>query len=174
MVTKVCFISKFLLILVVVMQIVIGCNNPTRIEAADKTLIINDTLKLSAYFDECGEFGGHREQMRIYKIRGTIPGGSSDTLGADFYVDTVKCASDNRKRVFVRIKSKVLTVDDKRLLLNYMGDLLKKALNEGMYSNAGKVYNIKCGMPKIDISYLDDGQDWDGFYKMKRFVFSKK
>ena len=174
MVTKACFISKILLILVVVMQMVGGCSNPTRIQTTDKTLIVNDTLKLSAYFDECGEFGGHREQMRIYKIRGTIPGGSSDTLGADFYVDTVKCASDNRKRVFVRIKSKVLTVDDKRLLLNYTGDLLKNALNEGVHSNAGKVYNIKCGMPKIDISYLDDGQDWDGFYKMKRSVFRKK
>ena len=88
MVTKTCFISKILLILVVVMQMVGGCSNPTRIQITDKTLIINDTLKLSAYFDECGEFGGHREQMRIYKIRGTIPGGSSDTLGADFYVDT--------------------------------------------------------------------------------------
>ena len=169
------FVSKALSSLMIITQLLCGCSNPTKIKVkvSNRTLIITDTLKLSAYFDECGEFGGHREQIRIYKIEGTFPGDSLDTLGADFLIDTVKCASDNRKRIFSRMKTRILTGNDKRVILQYMGKLLVNALNETWHSNAGKVYKVKCEMPEIDISYVDDGQNWNGFHEMKNSVFGQ-
>ena len=148
-----------------------GCSNPIKTKASNRTLIITDTLEMSAYFDECGEFGGHREQIRIYKIEGSVPGDSLDTLGADLLIDTVKCASDNRKRILDKTKTKILTSDDKRVILKYVSELLENALNETWHSNAGKVYSVQCKMPKLAVSYLDDGQDWDGFYEMRNSVF---
>lgn len=167
------FIPKALLILFVAIQLLYGCSNPAKIKtkANNRTLIISDTLRLYAYFDECGEFGGHREQIRIYKIKGTIPGDSLDTLGADFLIDTVKCAPDNSKRLFRKTKTKILTRNDKKVLLKYMSELLENALNETWRSNAGKGYGVKCEIPKLDVSYLDDEQDWDGFYEMRNSVF---
>ena len=167
------FIPKALLILFVAIQLLHGCSNPVKIKTKpyNRALIINDTLRLSAYFDECGEFGGHRVQIRIFKIKGSMFGDSLDTLGADFLIDTVKCASDNSKRIFRKTKTKILTKNDKKVLLKYMSELLENALNETWRTNAGKVYSVRCEMPKLNVSYLDDGQDWDGFYEMRNSVF---
>jgi hypothetical protein len=158
------------------MPIVCECSNPIKVETknSNATLIINDTLKISAYLAECGEFGGHREQIKIYQLRGLISGGESDILGADFLVDTVTCPSNNNwKRVFKKIKTKTLTSADKKLVLLYAKELTEKSLNETGLSNAGKVYRIECTMPRIAIYYVDIEQDWDGFFKMRNTLFTK-
>ncbi|WP_125916888.1 hypothetical protein [Hymenobacter coccineus] len=158
----------------ILLQIVCGCNNSdkTEIKNASRNLIINDTLKLSAHFDECGEFGGHREQIRIYNLRSTNPNGVLNILNADLLVDTIKCPS-NRKRKFKKTKTKRLADNDKAIVLDYMNDLFEHSFNEELISNAGKSYTIECKMPRISMSYIDDEQGWNGFYNLKNSLFKK-
>lgn len=78
-----------------------------------------DTLVLDAHFSECGEFGGSREWIKIFR--------ESDATKCIIICDSVDCENDDYANRYTRIDSSSFLIDrDKELLIiKYLNDLTK-------------------------------------------------
>lgn len=95
-------------------------------------LQINDTLFIKAYFSECGEWGGHREIIRLYR-------NSEDSLIGQLIIDTVYCDNligvgdessldENPRKIIKDIKKELNKEDEKRINL-FIHRILELKLN---------------------------------------------
>ena len=79
-------------------------------------------LEITAYFDECGEWGGHQEKFRIYRI-------NNKNLFVDFLLDTVDChLSYPHPPKFIKLKTIELTEKEEKLIVSNLNILLKSSL----------------------------------------------
>jgi len=80
-----------------------------------------DTIKLNAYYSECGEWGGHHEIISLYK--------NHDKLFASYYKDTVFCEGDpNYNRHKVIEKEKEIDNNELKIIDKYCNNLLKEII----------------------------------------------
>ncbi len=128
-----------------------------------------DTLKISANFDELGEFGGHKEEVHIFYVKGK--------LYAQLLITNVPKISGypnpNYNRKIIEQKSFLLDHKDKNLIISYLQKLLSKSLLYKVSSNAGKNYTAVVGNSVL-LNYHHDGSNWIEYDKLKAELNKKR
>ncbi|MDT8413228.1 MAG: hypothetical protein RQ875_12245 [Vicingaceae bacterium] len=83
-----------------------------------------DTLKIFAEFTQCGEFGGNREYINIYR--------GDSTLECRIVKDSVVCHFDSNGKKFFRIENKTYTISKSttKAITNYLELLVRYSLKE--------------------------------------------
>jgi hypothetical protein len=100
-------------------------------------------LSIEARFSECGEWGGHKEEIVIYAD-------SSETFHADYRVFPYNCDSlsyyiGNKNLKPVISKTVTIQEKDKKAIIAYIQRLTQSKINERLIdgaSNAGNVFSI--------------------------------
>jgi hypothetical protein len=130
----------------------------------------NYTLIFTAFIDDCGEFGGHKETIELKKI--------DKKFFAEISVHDKNCDGgwdlDNAKK----ISSVIYSVSEKQLSLfyNYLEKLLKKTIKKEMPFHAGKYYFAKLEynddaeikFKQIDLNFHDSNSEWKEFERLKK------
>ena len=127
--------------------------------------VLYDTLTLSARFDECGEWGGHKEMFVIYSSE-------NHELLLDYTQDTVDCSKPYAKesRVVVVEKSQVLSEDAQKVIVEYLQNLVEESLKFNLGSHAGRYYSASTKDTSFIVTYHDDSDQWQEYEKMKKKV----
>ncbi|HXB42354.1 MAG TPA: hypothetical protein VNZ49_17580 [Bacteroidia bacterium] len=152
-------------------EITFYCNPKVSQPAFKSSLIVNlkqgDTLALFAEFADCGEWGGHRENIIIVK--------KDNDLLATYYKDTVDCDSLpinslNLKRKNVVEKSKLLTSTDRNRIIKYI-DNLKIACKKKESPQSNSANSFRLYSKGVLMWYTNWQKDWKEFTKLKVKIF---
>lgn len=141
----------------------------------------NDTLLLTATYAECGEFGGHREVIKVYmraeEQRQARRSGdwAAVPLTATWFLDTAHCARPNRK--FFLAGQQQIDRNDEAVILEYIQNLLTRNLQErGLtISNGGNRYVVRRARERqLHVEYYDPQNAWNGFESLRQQLFKRK
>jgi len=98
-----------------------------------------DTIHLYAMIDECGEWGGPREEIKIYPI-------SSKEFQLNYKKHKFNCDSIsfyyNNDSILDFDKKIILGKENKKELSDFFLKLMKAKINEKVKSNAGSVFSL--------------------------------
>ncbi|MCJ8153565.1 hypothetical protein MKJ01_07280 [Chryseobacterium sp. SSA4.19] len=108
-----------------------------------------DTLSINSRFDECGEWGGHKEYIKIY---------SSDKKEILKYTKyKVNCGNTNHVGQIIQTKdfSKtiVLSKAQNKAVMYYMNNLLQLKFITQSFGNSGNSFSIKRSDGSLHISH---------------------
>lgn len=141
----------------------------------------NDTLVLSANYSECGEFGGHREMIKVYmraeeqrQARQANWNWAAVPLTAVWYLDTVHCSQPNS--MFSLIKQQQITVSHEEAIVEYIQTMLAHNLEDnGMtLTNGSNRYSVKrTSRGSLHVEYRDVRRAWNGFERLRERLFEK-
>ena len=125
------------------------------------SIIGSGRLKLTASFNECGEWGGHYEKIDIYS--------EENNLYAEYIRDTVDCEklhSINRKE----IQKKILKLNEthEKAISEYLKSLLEMRLKINVPCNFGITYKAIMSDSTLMIEHSCAKKDWSEFEKLKR------
>lgn len=112
-----------------------GMNYPNYLEPNSGLSSIvgeSDTLKIIVEFDECGEWGGRKEYIHLYR-------NDSRELIGRYLIDTVSCDRiiekdgigilDDKERVIVKDTIKHISKEDEMIFNNFIHRLLELTIN---------------------------------------------
>ncbi|UOR05902.1 hypothetical protein MUN82_02095 [Hymenobacter aerilatus] len=141
----------------------------------------NDTLVLSANYSECGEFGGHREMIKIYmraeeqrQARQADWNWAAVPLTAVWYLDTARCSQPNS--MLSLVKQQQITVSHEEAIVEYIQTMLTRNLaDNGMtLTNGSNRYSVKrTNRESLHVEYRDVRRAWDGFERLRERIFEK-
>jgi hypothetical protein len=96
-----------------------------------------DTLTLYAEYEECGEWGGHRETFKIFKK-------DNGGLWAKYKKDTLTSCDPylGRNRKITKEQKIKLTEGNQEKITNYIRDLLDGTLEETPLGNSAEQFRI--------------------------------
>jgi hypothetical protein len=93
----------------------------------------SDTLVLEVQYKECGEWGGHREQIRIYQSevppKGEVASWQQKPYTAAWLIDSVKCEYQSGHK-FLLIQQQLINLSDEQLVERYLQQLFACGLQE--------------------------------------------
>ena len=122
----------------------------------------NDTLFIKVELDECGEWGGPKEKIKIFKninkellLEYSKFKFNCDSIG-EYYTSNPKL--DYKKTIHLneKLQNKVA---------QYITELSNAKLYEYVYSNAGSIYEISKSDSTIYISIHTENKQIEEFYK---------
>lgn len=116
-------------------------------------------LKLTADYDECGEWGGHHEEIKIVR--------EQKKLFAEITKDSVDC-KNLKSRKIIEKKRIALSEIHKKAISEYLHELLGKSLEEQIPYHAGQWYSAETIDSTLILIYHEAGNDWKGFMKLKK------
>jgi hypothetical protein len=131
----------------------------------DRDLFFRDTLYINAQFMECGEWGGHIEQTKVY-LKGSL-------LFLDYQKFEANCDSigeNNGKppQTLKQKREKILSNNEELIIQTYMHQLLDAKFREsflGILGNAGDIFEIKNSDSSIKIQvYSSDDKTMDQYF----------
>lgn len=135
-----------------------------------------DTLKLKASYSECGEWGGHREMIKIYmsdEVNGTERDFTkwSGPFAAEFWLDTIGCSYRPDRRYFL-VEQTELTSQQEALVIKYMQGVIYPSLQYHPPMHSGNVYSISSSNPReLNISYFTPEDGYDRFEMLHQQLF---
>ena len=138
----------------------------------------SDTLLLSAAYAEHGEFGGHRELIKVYMRREkwmqarNSPDWESFPLTAAWFFDSAQWNQPKRK--FILRKQRLIKPEEEATIVQYIQALLTENLKEtGMtLSNGGNRYSVKKAPGKdLQVDYYDARHTFGGFDALREKLF---
>lgn len=138
-----------------------------------------DTLKLKAAYSECGEWGGHREMVKIYmsdKAKGTERDFMkwSGPLAAEFWLDTIGCSNRLDRRYFL-VEQTELSRQQEALVMKYMQELIYLALKERYIMHGGNVYSVSSSNQReLNIRYVTSENSDSRFKLLSQQLFPFK
>jgi hypothetical protein len=97
-----------------------------------------DTLVLDAHFSECGEFGGDREWIKIFR--------ESDATKCIIICDSIDCENDDYANRYTRIDSSSFLIDRGKelLIIKYLNKLTQFSfLEQEPWTNALNSYSAE-------------------------------
>ncbi|MGV0752404.1 hypothetical protein [Empedobacter brevis] len=100
------------------------------------TLIRWDTLFISARFDECGEFGGHKEVLEIFK--------RDKKIYLTYKKNTIDCDKvDEISQVKLSfVKEIELSTQHQKAIKEYFYYLLQNKIDEGYHAHSGNEFKV--------------------------------
>jgi hypothetical protein len=110
-----------------------------------------DTLIIKVQYDECGEWGGHRESMLIYLLNDSIP-------SLDFNSDSVVCEeNDELEREKVVEKSLIIKEEDHKKILEFINALITQSLRcrEDYWGMKYEVYRSSSNGQRLSFEFYD-------------------
>ncbi|GAB2953534.1 hypothetical protein GCM10027048_18400 [Hymenobacter coalescens] len=136
-----------------------------------------DTLVLSAWFSECGEWGGHREQILIYLRSDKRPeAGRSfvkwrqSPFTATWLFDSVRCPGPSRK--YILKGQRLIDVDDERLIARYLQELQASSFKAIQPANSGNIYLAALTDGTLQLEFHNTGYRWDGYTALRDQLFN--
>jgi hypothetical protein len=128
---------------------------------------LDDTLKITIEFSDCGEWGGHKEMIYIQSNK-------QYDITARFIMDSVSCDKivekdgvgvlDDKNRHILIDTVKVLNNSDEKLFSLFFQRLVELYLKNEMHSNAGARYVVKNTNNSFYIDYWNSGDCRDTYY----------
>jgi hypothetical protein len=153
-----------------VVFIIIGCKDRAEIKndkqknaVEFENIIGAGYLKLTAIYVECGEWGGHREEIKIYRQK--------TNLFAEFTKDTISCENHSDLNPRITEKRKInLTSNQVKNVSSYLHDLLDKSLTEQI-PYPSPTFGVETIDSSIVIVFRDNSRKWQGFTELKKHLF---
>lgn len=141
-----------------------------------------DTLVVAAQTSECGEWGGHREVIKVYldselaqqKGLGYEATDSVPRIAA-WFRDTLCPASLPGHHLFLAGQHE-LGLPQEKAIFRYMQQLLPYGLQTPYPSHAGNVYSVTCNSGlgnRAAISLYDTRNEWHEFGPLRQLLFPK-
>jgi hypothetical protein len=151
----------------------------------------SDSLFITVEFSDCGEWGGHKEILIVYK-------NSEKKLVGQLQIDSISCDNikdyedfsdlDDNSRKIVKTIRKDLSIDDERLVNLFIHRILELKLNynftvimEGndeimpIYADAGTVIEIRNSNSSFMIEYYNMDESANTWYgKIRKEIFGLK
>ena len=115
-------------------------------------------LKLTADYDECGEWGGHHEEIKIVR--------AEKKLFAKITKDSVDCKNLTSRKIIEK-KRVALNENHKKAISDYLHELLNKSLEEQIPYHAGQWYSAETIDSTLVLNYHEAKNNWKGFMKLK-------
>ena len=191
-------IQKLLLVLITIL--LQGCETKqkpdyikNRSESRIENLDRGDTLFLYASYSECGEFGGHREVVKLFLPElDSISARKQDSLYtktlqvprqsrpiAIWLRDTIVCENTAPRRLY-QVGRIVISESQGIAIEEYMHRLLTKGLGKQNFESnasngfAARFYSVTSGKDAIQVYYYDSRQVWDEFSPLRNQLFGVK
>ena len=126
----------------------------------------NDTLYFNVSIDDCGEWGGPKEEFIIYID-------SSDTYQLNykryrFNCDSIGVYADNRKKLLEFEKTITLDDPEKKVISDFLLDLMQAKIEEEIDSNAGSAYQVFKSDSTLMVDVASTKKDIElSYYKFK-------
>lgn len=128
-------------------------------------------LTLTGYFDDCGEFGGHKEIIRLKR--------EGKELIATLTIYEKDCNTRSGYEEIKITEQKTYKISDEKVSLfsEYLGKLLTMSLRQSFPFHAGRHYYAVLGFEgeetrfrNIDLHYHDTDWSWTEFEKFKENI----
>lgn len=166
--------QTFFLLLVVFAFL--GCSSKKKNETDFKQLINNsieknplgilyqtDTLKLTAQFSECGEFGGHKESIEIFC-----------NYKREYFAKYVRNSinldcPNNFEETAIIIKDTLFKIDSnkEKLIVKYLDKLYRRTLKPKMISHWSDYFKAKTKNSGLSLFTAEPNKDWKEFRKLQ-------
>lgn len=147
-----------------------------------KNLTYGDTIRLIAFYADCGEFGGHQERIDIFHPEpDTIyyPAPRNIKPVAVLMLDSTNCETTHVNHPLYQAAQAKLSVEQQLLVEKYMHDLLTYGQQEFPLVNASngfraKFYSHSMGTVMTDISVSDTRFGFNGFRLLRQQLFNSR
>ena len=136
--------------------------------------LYSDTLILLAEYADCGEWGGHREWLKIHRDK--------EITKVIFVYDSVVCRYKNEGKKYFQTEKSVYTINKslQQEIIYYLFDLNRMTLlDQEMLANAANSYQayIKSGsdlplLLEYEISFIDWSFRWNHFQTLKKKILT--
>lgn len=137
-----------------------------------------DTLKIEIEKDDCGEWGGHKENIAIWN-------GDSGKMTAKFTMDSVSCENlkivdgktkiDDNSRVIIFDTTRLIKINEQELVNDFLKRVFELYLNgEELCSNAGTYFYIYNTEQTLSLKYWNSGNCSETTYGRVREIFLEK
>lgn len=125
-----------------------------------------DTLVINARFADCGEWGGHAENIKVFR---SVDG----ELTANYERDTLKCPNPTFKaRHIVERKSTVVTKEKKAALAKFIAQLIGRTYHPEEVNHASDIYGVQRRAKSLKVEYWNYDQNWSSaFIGLKKELF---
>ncbi|TDO95610.1 hypothetical protein [Flavobacterium sp. 245] len=142
-------------ILIVLLLLMISCDKKQegeKVALKNKTVVFFDplslgasgvdaNLKITAYFSECGEWGGHHEDLKIFSKEGNYKDQFLNYRKTNIDCDNRDSKGRNIETVVVQ-KTIKLTEPNKKSLIAYMKRMIESKVQERFPGHAGDQFSI--------------------------------
>ncbi len=128
----------------------------------------SDTLFIEGHFDDCGEWGGHSEKMRVFRTK-------DGTLHAAYERDTVNCPDPSlfNRRVVDR-KEADLNEEQEAHVVSFIQEAVAKSLEEDYFGHAGNTYvvtRLPLEFRGLQVVHVTESK-WPAFENLKKSLLS--
>ena len=129
----------------------------------------SEVLILNASLDECGEWGGHHETIKIYRKE-------NQELWLDYTEDQVDCEkiSTDDFRTVIKEGSQALSVKDEEKVINYLQQLVKANFAFHTFIHGGSSYSaVMLSEYTSDTSFQSSYQtigNWEEYQELKKEI----
>lgn len=107
--------------------------------AFENVLHDNDTLLITSRFNDCGEWGGHEEKMKLYR--------SGREIILNYIKYSVNCSERNASGSIIQHKESAnsfyLSDSQSKAVMNYMTALIKLKFTEQPIGNSGNMFSVE-------------------------------
>jgi hypothetical protein len=130
---------------------------------------LGDTLFLKASIADCGEFGGHRELIRLFR-------NSEGRMMASYDRDTVNCEEAYQEgfpRARKLVEHKEIDMDEQKMktVEGFIRSLMGRVGRKERDWNSSNDYRASRTSLALKVDYSNRDMDWSGFFDMKRKLF---
>ncbi len=142
------FITTLLLVF-----LIISCNKEESVSQHSEYLFENilnhnDTIFIESQFQDCGEWGGHKEHIKIYY--------SEKKILLNYIKYKVNCGNRNNVGQIIQEKdfSKTIVLSEiqSRGIMNYINNLMKLKFISESFGNSGNSFIVKNSTGSLHIS----------------------
>lgn len=125
-------------------------NNIESDKVSLNTLIEWDTLFIASQFDECGEWGGHKEVLEIFK--------KDEKVYLNYKRNTIDCNKNDAiyNTKLSLVKKITINNEQQEGIKNYIFKLLQGKIDEGPYGHSGKKFKVSNSDSTLLINVYDN------------------
>jgi hypothetical protein len=128
-----------------------------------------DTLLMEAHIADCGEFGGHSEDIRLFR-------NSEGRMMASYDRDSVNCKEAYREgfpRMRKPVEHKEVDMDEQKMKTvdGFIRSLVGRVGRKERDWNSSNDYRASRPSRALKVDYSNRDMDWSGFFDMKRKLF---
>lgn len=117
-----------------------------------------DTLIVGARLADCGEWGGHTESIRVFRLSG-------GELVANYEKDTLQCPNPGFKtRHIVERLGTELTNAKKEVLARFISQLIGRTYHTEVVNHASDIYTVDRPDKELKVEYWNYERNWSSAF----------